>query len=261
MGLRPFVAEGVVFGLLSWFHSDRTNPDGGPVWERTADRPYVWPWARKGPNEMRITLSRDGGWTWDRAASREAWIPHGAEEDSYDRLVIGILPPVSVGDEDWFYASVWDGDHLTTRANARQETYYRDRVRRGQTALYVQKRNRYVSLRARTQQETLITRPFTVQGNTLELNVDATRGEVRVAVALFEPVPTLGGTVLTSAAHAMEKNVVPGFGFADCEPIGVNSTAHAVRFKQGSTLAPLAGRKVLLFVRMVDADLYGFRVK
>ena len=60
---------------------------------------------------MRITISRDGGLTWDRTSSREAWIPHGTEHDSYDRLVISALPPVHVGDKDWFYTEVLDGDH------------------------------------------------------------------------------------------------------------------------------------------------------
>ena len=52
---------------------------------------------------MRITISRDGGRTWDRTSSRVAWIPPGTAEESYDRLVIGPTPPVRVGDEDWFY--------------------------------------------------------------------------------------------------------------------------------------------------------------
>jgi hypothetical protein len=260
MSMQPFCAEGVLFGLLSWFHSDRTDPDGGPVWEKTAGRPYIWPWARKGPNEMRITISRDGGKSWDRTSSREAWIPHGTEEDSYDRMVIGITPPVYVSDEDWFYASVWDGDHLTTRANAKQNTYYHDRVRKGQIALYTQKHNRYVSLRARMQRETLITKPFTVEGDALQLNVDATRGEVKCAIAAYEPAPSLGGTVLTMAAYVLEGRALPGFGYDDCEPILANSTEHAVKFKGGS-LSSLKGRRVVLFVRMVDADLYGFRVR
>jgi len=38
--LGTFCAEGVVFGLLNWYHSDRTHPDGGPVWEPTPEHPY-----------------------------------------------------------------------------------------------------------------------------------------------------------------------------------------------------------------------------
>ena len=69
---------------------------------------------------MRITISRDGGRTWDRTSSREAWIPHGSEEDSYDRMVLWCSPPVRVGDEDWFYTGVVNGNHLTTRSDADQ---------------------------------------------------------------------------------------------------------------------------------------------
>ena len=200
--------EGTLFGLLSWVHTDRTTPDGGPVmgpegqrvcqgwpWPLTARNPVVWPWARKGVNEMRITLSHDGGHTWDRTSSREAWIPHGTEEDSYDRLVISTSPPLRVGDEDWFYMGDYNGDHLTTRADANQSLYYHDRTRIGQIVLYTQKHDRYVSLSTGSQVETLITKPFVVSGDTLRLNVDATRGAVRVGIGEYKPVATMGHTL------------------------------------------------------------------
>ncbi|HJN15724.1 MAG TPA: hypothetical protein QGH10_09550, partial [Armatimonadota bacterium] len=176
MMLMPFCAEGVVMGLLSWFHSDRTTGESGGILTPTPDHPHVWPWYRKGTNELRITLSRDGGKTWDRTSSREAWIPHGTEEDAYDRVVIGSLPPLRVGDEDWFYVNVMDGDHLVIRNNPLQNPYYHNRVVKHNTALYVQKHNRYVSLRAGTQPEVLISKPMIVDGDTLRLNVDASHG-------------------------------------------------------------------------------------
>jgi hypothetical protein len=273
MGVTAFSAEGVVLGLLSWFHSDRTTPDGGPVmdkkpgeppygwpWPKNAEYPFVWPWARKGVNEMRITISRDGGCTWDRTASRQAWIPHGTEEDSYDRLVIGIMPPVRVDDEDWFYVTACSGDHLTTRADAKQSTYYHDRLRRSQIALYTQKHNRYVSLRTGSQMETLITKPFVVNGDTLQLNVDATRGRVRVGIAEYKPVLTLKDTTYSIDPHLMEQNVLAGFTREDCVPVEANSVEHVVQFKQGSSLKALQGKKVVLFIEMLDANLYSFRV-
>ena len=280
MGLSPFWAEGVVFGLLSWFHSDRTNPDGGPVLQKTTEYPIIWPWARKGVNEMRITISRDGGQTWERDCSREAWIPHGTEEDSYDRLVISPSLPLKVGDEDWFYMGVFNGDHLSTTANAKQNSYYSDRVRKGQIALYIQKHNRYVSLRAPNQRAALtkpelrpaagslsasnpkpvlITRPLLLSGKSLQLNVEANRGMMRVAIASGDPVETLNGTTLSTAPHLAELNMLKGFSFDDCEPIHANSTEHTVQFKDGLTLEGLHGRKVRLLFEMVDADLYGFR--
>jgi len=280
MGLSPFYAEGVVLGLLSWIHTDRTNPDGGPVLEKTTEYPFVWPWARKGVNEMRITISRDGGQTWERGCSREAWIPHGTEEDSYDRLVISPSLPLRVGDEDWFYMGVFDGDHLSTRSNVKQNSYYSDRVRKGQIALYIQKRNRYVSLRAPSQREVttkpelrpaagslsasnpkpvLITKPLLLSGKKLQLNVEANRGMVRVAIASGDPIETLNGTTLSTAPHLAELHTLKGFSFDDCEPIHVNRIEHNVQFKDGLTLEGLRGRQVRLLFEMVDADLYGFR--
>ena len=287
MSLDPFYSDGILFGLLSWFHSDRTTPDGGLVLDRnspqvqnwqqgwptptTAQNPFVWPFARKGVNEMRITLSHDGGKSWDRTASRVAWIPHGTEEDSYDRLVLSACPPVRVNDEDWFYLGVWSGDHLSTRADAEQRPYYHDRMRQGRIALYTQKHNRYVSLRTGSQRETLITRPFKLEGDTLQLNVDASRGRVRVEIAEYKPVSSLskrpGQSASTSGAMSvaphllMEQNSLPGFGFDDCQPILANSTECTVQFRNGASLASIQGKTVVLCVEMLDSDLYGFRLR
>lgn len=259
MSLTPFCAEGCVFGLLSWFHSDRTHPDGGPNLVASPEHPQVWPWCRKGTNEMRITLSRDSGITWSRTSSREAWIPHGTEEDSYDRLVIGSLPPVSVEDEDWFYVHVINGDHLSTRNTPEQMPYYHGRVPVHQVALYRQKHNRYVSLSTRNQPEILITKPVTVAGQSLQLNMDASRGSVRVGLASAEPVMTFGGSTPSTAPYLLEDHQLPGFTFADCEPIHANSIEHTVVFGDAPNLGSLHGRSVCVLVEMVNADLYGFR--
>jgi hypothetical protein len=209
---------------------------------------------------MRITLSRDGGITWDRISSREAWIPHGTEQDSYDRLVIGPLPPVRVGNEDWFYIDVINGDHLGIRNDPERSLYYHGRLPRHQVALYVQKHNRYVSLTARNQPEVLITQPLDVIGGALHLNVDAGRGEVRVGVAAADPVLTFDGSTPSTAPHLLENHLLPGFTFDDCEPVRADSVEHTVRFKGGAGLDALRGRSVCLLFRMVDADLYGFRI-
>lgn len=278
MELMPFCENGVVMGLLSWFHSDRSSPEGGPVlsasapelsgrregtwpWPATDKNPTIWPFARKGTDELRITLSRDGGRTWDRTSSREAWIPHGTEENSYDRVVIFAAPPMRMKDEDWFYVGVMDGDHLVTRTDAERTPRYPNRVRRGQIALYTQKHNRYVSLRATSQMQTLITKPFVLSGDTLELNVDATRGRARVGIAEYKPVSTLKDKVESLAPHLLEQNVLPGFTREDCVPIDANSIEQVVQFKNGSSLKELQGKRVVLFIELLDADLYGFRVK
>jgi len=210
---------------------------------------------------MRITFSRDGGRTWDRTSSREAWIPYGSEEDSDDRLVIYPSPPLFAGDEDWFYICIINGNHLVIRNSAEQMPYYHNRVVKHQTALYVQKHNRYVSLRAGNQKAVLITKPLRLEGKTLQLNVEANRGLIRVAIASAEPVETLSGTTLSTAPHLSEERPISGFSFADCEPVRANKVEHAVRFKNGASLEQLRGRQVRLLFEIKDADLYGFRVQ
>lgn len=261
MSLMPFCAEGAVFGLLSWFHSDRDN-EGGPNFadpSKPVGHVDHWPWCRKGINEMRITISRDGGKTWDRTSSRSAWIPHGTEEDSYDRLVIGALPPVRVDDEDWFYITVINGDHLGICNNPQQSSYYHDRLPVQQTALYIQKHNRYVSLTAHKTPEILITKPMQCIGDSLQLNVNATRGEVRVAVASAQPFLAYDDTTPLSSAHLAERMLLPGFTFDDCEPVCNSSTEQILSFKNAHPKS-LKGRAVRLLFKMRDADLYGFRM-
>ncbi|MFH1567890.1 MAG: hypothetical protein ABIL09_07795 [Gemmatimonadota bacterium] len=260
MSLTPFCGEGLVFGLLSWFHSDRDHPDAGPRLEPTPQHPARWPWCRKGTNEMRLTVSRDGGRTWDRTSSRAAWVPHGTEHDSYDRLVIGGVPPVRVGDEDWFYLSVIDGDHLGIRNDAGQTPYHADRLPRHQIALYTQKHNRYVSLRASHRREVLVTHPLVFDGGVLELNADAARGRVRVGVAAAGPVPTFGGSTPAAAPHLLPDHLLPGFGFDDCQAVRENSAARPVSWGEPGAATALRGRQVVLLFEMEDADLYGYRL-
>lgn len=257
MVMMPFYSDGNLLGLLSWFHSDRTTLDGGPVLEPDPEHPYRWPYCRKGTNEMRITTSRDGGYTWDRSASRQAWIPHGTEEDSDDRLVITPQPPLRVGDEDWFYMGVVNGDHLITRNNVAQSPYANDRVAKHQIALYTQKHNRYVGMRCQSSREVLITRPVPVTQESLLLNVDSSRGQLRVAVASAEDVPTFDGNTPSTAPHLLPGHLLPGFTFDDCEVIRANDVAYQVRFGEAS-LASLRGQKVSLLFEMVEAELFGF---
>ena len=62
----PFCAEGVVFGLLDWFRSDRTHPEGGPNLtdpSRPVGHVDYWPLCRKATAETRVralTVGVDG---------------------------------------------------------------------------------------------------------------------------------------------------------------------------------------------------------
>ena len=85
-------------------------------------------------------------------------------------------------DEDWFYCNVMNEEHGFP--------YHDRKTRKGvtgletQAALYTQKHNRYVSLTTGTTPQILITKPVKVTGKTLQLNVDANRGEVKVGIGI-----------------------------------------------------------------------------
>jgi len=114
-GMSSIYVDGMVLGYLSWFTGDDTHVS-------THDRGLIGTSIGKGTMEVWIATSRDGGKTWNRIIIREAWIPHGADQDSYNRCVLPPAAPLRVGDEDWFYCCVFNGDHLSIRR------YYRDKI-------------------------------------------------------------------------------------------------------------------------------------
>ena len=213
--------------------------------------------------DMRVLVSRDGGYSWDRTVSREAWIPHGSEHDSYDRCVILYTSPVRMGEEDWFYCNVINGEH--------GGPYHARKTRKGvpglemQAALYTQKHNRYVSLTSRNTPQILITKPVKVTGKTLQLNVDASRGEVKVGIGIdkilkFGSYPP--GTLPNYMVRDRQGNthLETGFHIKECKPIQVDSIEHNVAWTDAN-LETLEGKMIRLYIMVEDADLYGFRFK
>ena len=77
-GMMGVHLEGIVFGFAFWFIGDDTHPTA-------VDKGLIGTNTSKGTMEVRIVTSRDGGKTWDRTVSREPWIRHGTEQNSYDR--------------------------------------------------------------------------------------------------------------------------------------------------------------------------------
>ena len=211
--------------------------------------------------EVRLVLSRDGCKTWDRTVSREAWIPHGTEQHSYDRLVRIDGPPLRMGDEDWVYCSGYDGDHSSGR------NYYHDRgTTQIRGTLYTQKHNRYVSLTAGNTNQILITKPVRVTGKRLQLNVDASRGRVMVGIGIDKVIPHKQGNwpFRATLPHYMVKDrweqthLEKGFHILDCDPIHTDCIQQNVRWKEAN-LESLLGKTVRLYIMVQDADLYGFR--
>ena len=266
-GVMSIHVEGMVLGFLEWFKGDRTH--GNPnLYEDGHNRPttaesLIGKAVSKGTMELRLATSHDGGMTWDRSVSRRPWIRHGSEQDSEDRLVRIVCPPLRMGDEDWFYCSQYNGDHATGAG------YYHDRDgTKIEGVLYTQKHNRYVSLQAHNVPQILITKPIKVTGKRLQLNVDASRGRVMVGIGIDKVIRHKQGRwpFRAKLPHYMvidrwqRSHLEKGVGVTDCVEVRENCIEHDVQFKQVS-VEKLMGKTVRLYIVVQDADLYGFRFK
>ena len=137
-----------------------------------------------------------------------------------------------------------------------------------QGALYTQKHNRYVSLRAGNDRQILITKPIKVTGKTLQLNVDSSRGEVRVGIGIDKVIPHETGQWEFAATlpHYMVKDrwerthLEKGLHILDCDPIQANCIEYNVGWKE-TKLDSLLGKTVRLYIMVRNADLYGFRFR
>jgi len=260
-GMHAIYTEGLVLGYGSWFMGDWTRPDMARFEQELIGRLHM-----KGPMDMRVLVSRDGGYTWDRTVSREAWIPHGSEHDSFDRCVILYTAPVRMGDEDWFYCNVMNGEHGGPYLD--RKTRKGDSGLEMQVALYTQKRNRYVSLTTGTTPQILITKPVKVTGKTLQLNADASRGEVKVGIGIDTrlriPNSPPGDTAIMPNYVVRDRqgntHLQEGFRINQCEPIQTDGIEHNVKWKDVN-LEALQGQTVRLYIMVQDTDLYGFRFK
>jgi hypothetical protein len=101
------------------------------------------------------------------------------------------------------------------------------------------KRDRYVAREAHNS-GTLRTRLLAIQGNSLRLNVDASKGMARVQILDANNKP------------------IPGFRFADCTPIATDALSALVQWKR--PLAELQGTPLKLEIALENASLFAIEV-
>jgi hypothetical protein len=147
-----------------------------------------------------LAWSRDGEhWTRDR----EPFLDRDPRKGTWDHAHAWIDEQVAVGDETYLYYAGYARGHKVNRFEERQ------------IGLLKMKRDRYVAREADEKGGTFTTPMLKLGGDTISLNVDASRGEVRVQ-ALDET-----------------GNALPGFSFADCEPIREDALSAIVKWKGG----------------------------
>jgi hypothetical protein len=114
----------------------------------------------------------------------------------------------------------------------------------------------FVSLDADKQGGTIITRPFVFEGNKLTLNVDASKGSVKVAILDLPGQEMTGYNVgLTNPP----KKDVRNYSIKHCDEITTDSVRQEVTWRGGPDVGNLEGEVVRLRFEMRNAKLFAFK--
>ncbi len=194
-----------------------------------------------------LMFSRDGV-QFQRVQPGQPWL-EGGGPGSWDELMVNVYgQPVQVGDELFVYYG-GSRNHHDWWLEARRENLDVVEGKDLSSVNYAlgllrMKVDRFVSLRALPVREgTLVTRPFSSQGNELVVNVQCREG----------------GYVKVAVADA-EGKVLPGFEAENCEVFKGDATGHAVRWR-GNPFLPADRKFIKLYFFMRDADLFSFQTR
>ena len=213
-GIDVTVCHGVYLGLLQVFNKwGMKGYLGHPEHADTID--------------LQLTFSRDG-WRWERLANRPVFIPRGVI-GSWDGGMIAGATIIEYGDEVRFYYSGHSGSHNV-------------QVRSSGTGLATLPKDRFVARAASDELGVLITKPFRLEGESVQINADAAHGRIKVEVA--DPIGT----------------PIPGLTVRDCRPIERDGLRLPVTWADGATPRDLIGKPVRLRFYLYDAKLYSFTV-
>ena len=199
---------GLYIGFARILRDDLPATPGGPI---------------NGIGYSVLVTSRDGV-TWKR--DREAFLYRNLEPGAWDHAMAWVSTVLPVGDELFIYYGGYARGHKIEPRTERQ------------IGLARIKRDRYVAFATTREEGAIYTRPFVVSGDSMTVNVDASRGELLVRL-LDE-----NGKPLASWSRP------------EAEAIRGDQLVAPVRWEK--SIGELRGRVVRLEFRLRDAALYGF---
>jgi hypothetical protein len=191
----------------------------------------IWrgqPADRHKPNDVVVGYSRDG-WHWSRP-DRRAFCPISDKQGDWNANNVqsaggGFLV---VGDQLYFYVSGRTGRLGGNKAGTLS------------TGLATLRRDGFASMDAGETEGVLTTRPVRFAGKHLFVNVDDSKGDLRVAIL------------------NQEGQAIPGFTSENCVPIATDRTLHRIRWKGVADLSSLTNQVVRLRFHMKNGSLYAF---
>lgn len=142
--------------------------------------------------DTQLAVSRDG-LAWERVAERQVFMPVGPAGGMSDGMVRTTANYIVRGDEIYIYYGMVNGPHSGPKHPGREIK----RSHPGMVGLARLRRDGWVSLDAGADGGTVITTPSAIASDTLHVNVDASRGELRASLidSRGEPVPGCEGAL------------------------------------------------------------------
>ncbi|MGD9856312.1 MAG: hypothetical protein AB7U20_15310 [Planctomycetaceae bacterium] len=229
--LTDWLYEGVHFGLMAVLEyptdvSEGTETDQVTRHERSIENYY-------------LVTSRNGvAWDFHWVYAEQPLVPRGPAGAWDKDMIFPVSNIVTLGDQHWIYY----GGNNERHGCAEKDIWF---GRQGSLGLAHLRRDGFVSLEAGEPEGTMMTKPFELEGDHLELNVDARDGgTVRVEVldATGKAIPEYSGRE-AQTFHSVDD--------LDLRPAWSNQTH----------LGPLAGRTVRLKITLRNARLYAFQIQ
>jgi hypothetical protein len=187
---------------------------------------FVWPFKLNTDIVTELAWSRDG-WGWQRLPTRPRLLELGPAGSWDAGMVFGSADWIEAGDEWWIYYSASDGPHES-------------RERKAGIGLATIRKEGFISLYGPSGGGVVCTRQIRWPGGRLLVNADSRAGELRVRLSGDRRKP------------------LPGFDYADCDPLAGDGVAQEITWK-GKGLT--AGQIVRLEFFLRDAELYSFRAE
>jgi hypothetical protein len=189
-----------------------------------------------GKNQPHLIYSTDGV-KWQRMPVREPFIPCGpAGSFEAGSIYTAGDRQVVIGDEIRFYYFGVGNTH------GDREAINSPNLISG-FGLATLPRDRYVAWQGAAVAGTLLTKPLRFAGRELRLNLDASRGETRVALLDADGKP------------------FAGFGAEDCEAITRDGFDQVVKWRGTSDLSALAGKVIRVQFSLRQSALYTWQFK
>jgi len=222
-GVHVWPQDGFYLGLLWMFRVTKGNPALGRGWDDGVILPYL--------------IYSPDGISWKRMPVREPFIPPGPAGSFEAGSIYSTGDhPVVIGDEVRFYYFGVSYTHGFSEPANSPNCY-------SGFGLATLGRNRYVAWQGGAVAGTLRSKALKFSGRQLHLNLDASRGETRVALLDAEGRP------------------LPGFSAEDCQPISADSFDHVVTWGKTSDLAALIGKEVQVQFSLRQTALYTWQFK